>query len=64
MIFSTLLYLILGECVEKFPNTNTDRPYSGAETAEKCKDLEGTWVDFHNYLEITDKTEAQCTGSE
>lgn len=49
-----------GECVEHWPNTQTDRHYSGAETPQHCTDLGGEWVDFHNFLEISDLTEAEC----
>lgn len=51
-----------GECVEKWPNSNEHRHYSSADTSEKCKELNGEWVDFHNYLEIANIPEADCAG--
>ena len=41
------IFLSIGECVKK----------PEAETPEKCGD---SWTEFHNFLEITDKTESEC----
>lgn len=53
-VFSLLSSHNQGECVGK----------PEAETPEKCAAAGGTWTEFHNYLEITDKNQAQCTGNE
>ena len=62
--FDLISFIYKGECVEKYPNTNVHRHYSGADTPANCTSLGGEWVDFHNYLEIGPQTtEAACNAA-
>jgi len=47
------------ECVEKWPNTQVDRHYSGAETEVHCTTLGGKWVEFWNYLEMDNSANSE-----
>ncbi|CAB3999956.1 Hypothetical predicted protein, partial [Paramuricea clavata] len=50
-----------GECMEKYPDEDRYRHASKYNNEDDCVANDGKWVNFYNYLEITeDTTEAEC----
>ena len=52
----------LGECLEKYGNEDRYKHASRYNNADECVANNGLWVNFHNYLEISDQTEEECNG--
>lgn len=57
----------LGECMELYPKTRRNpetrwRHASKHNNHDACEANGGKWIDFQNYLEISNKTETLCKG--
>ena len=51
------------ECVEKWSNEQASDPpkhYSEHNNEKDCKENDGEWLEYHNYLEILDYNENEC----
>ena len=46
-----LIFSCLGECVEKFKNSQEAKHYSKHNNKVACEAANGEWLEFHNFLE-------------